>query len=145
MESTALGSILTIGLREAEDELLEVEGTSGSEAKQRLLNAIETPELEIWDEEQVFEFTTRIRDKEVRCFWSDGAVSGDEELLTRIDHVLPDSRWTRDPIAVAHAVSSVVIYPVNISVRPHPTAVDPLKLPSKATGFGSGRGTSDVE
>ena len=119
MESNVLGQILTVGRRETEDELADSQGGLIAESGSAPLTAFEHPEIEIWGDDQIFEFTTKIRDKVVRCFWSDKGVSGDE-----------DRRWTQDPIAVAHAVSSVVIYPVHIAVLPNPEPAEPEKLPS---------------
>ena len=130
MESNVLGQILTVGRRETEDELADSQGGLIAESGSTPLTAFEHPEIEIWGDDQIFEFTTKIRDKVVRCFWSDKGVSGDEELLNRIHQALPDRRWTQDPIAVAHAVSSVVIYPVHIAVLPNPEPAEPEKLPS---------------
>jgi hypothetical protein len=86
------------------------------------LGLIESPELQVWGGDQVFEFTTRIRDREARCFWANGSVSGDDELIERIGRAFPTTEWTLDPIAVAHAISQVVIYPVHIAVSSDSTA-----------------------
>ncbi len=88
------------------------------------LSLIESPEIQVWGDDQVFEFTTRIRDREARCFWANGSVSGDDELIERIGRAFPTNEWTLDPIAVAHAVSQVVIYPVHIAVSSDFTASD---------------------
>ena len=116
MVAEILSTQATLNYSRARQESWSEEGALRPPPASRLLSLVQTPEMQVWGDDEVFEFTTRIRDREARCFWANGIVSGDDELIERISRALPTTEWTLDPIAVAHAVSQVVIYPVNIAV-----------------------------
>lgn len=122
MVTEILSTEATLNYSRTRQESWLEEGALRPPTAPRPLSLVESPEIQVWGDDEVFEFTTRIRDREARCFWANGIVSGDEELIERISRALPTTEWTLDPIAVAHAVSQVVIYPVNIAVSSDVTA-----------------------
>jgi hypothetical protein len=122
MVAEIISTEATLDYSRARQESWSGEGALQPPVAPRPLSLLQSPELQVWEDDQVFEFTTRIRDREASCFWANGSVSGDEELIERIGRAFPTTQWTLDPIAVAHAISQVVIYPVHIAVSSDFTA-----------------------
>ena len=122
MVAEVLSNEATLDISGTPQESEPGEGARESAPVLRPPSLIESPELQVWGDDQVFEFTTRIREREARCFWANGSVSGDDELIERIGRAFPTAEWTLDPIAVAHAISLVVIYPVHSAVSSDLTA-----------------------
>ena len=79
--------------------------------------------------EAVVEFTTHIRDRVVSCRWDAGRVTGDAELLHRVQRSAGDSHWHRSPTTVAEAVRAAVACPVAIHVLPAPARRSPAGPP----------------
>ena len=65
---------------------------------------------------EVIEFRTYIRDRAVSCRWSAGRVTGDPELLRRIERSAGSADWRSSPCSVADAVSAAVASPVVMHV-----------------------------
>ena len=63
--------------------------------------------------DDVVEFVTVLRGREVRCRLVDGKLEGDEELLQRVRRVDPLGR-ARDPVAVLKVLHDAVGSPVSI-------------------------------
>lgn len=78
--------------------------------------------------DQTIEFTTFMRGRSVLCRWSEGQVTGDAELLRRMERMGLGSEWRRSPSSVARAIASAVAHPVTIRV------VEPTREDHAAAG-----------
>ena len=83
--------------------------------EKRLEGAIRMDEVTLRQEpSEVVEFRTFMRERPVACRWSDGRITGDRELLERIEHMVRDGDWARQPSTVARVISDAVAHPVTI-------------------------------
>lgn len=64
------------------------------------------------------EFTTRIRDRVVRCSWTNGRLSGDEELLRRIERSGRRPEELADAVEAMQAVVAAVAHRVTVTLQP---------------------------
>lgn len=82
--------------------------------------------------DETVEFDTFMRDRPVRCRWSRGELTGDRELLERIEHMGFGPAWRASPASVARAISAAVAHPVTIRVLS--PSCDEVDLRESTTG-----------
>lgn len=64
------------------------------------------------------DFVTHMMGREVRCWWSDGAIGGDDELLERLEH-LESATSFATPLAMLTALRTAVLDPITVSTVTH--------------------------
>lgn len=87
-------------------------GVRSTEPEERPIESAPDPAPDV----AVIEFRTYIQDRSVSCRWSNGRVTGDAELLRRVQRSAGSSDWRRSPTSVADALTAAVACPVLMHV-----------------------------